>query len=35
MSETRIYVNSYMEKIEGDDTEFTLDLGSNYTFNKI
>jgi hypothetical protein len=33
--ENRIYVNSYMMKTEGDDTEFTLDLGSSYTFNKI
>lgn len=34
--ETRIYLNSYMQKKEeDDDTEFTLDLGAPYTFNKI
>ena len=35
MSETRIYVNSYMQKIEGDDTEFEVDLGATYDFNYI
>ena len=33
--ENRIYINSYMQKLDGDDTEFTLDLGSLHTFNKI
>jgi hypothetical protein len=33
--ENRIYLNSYLQKKEGDDTEFTLDLGAPYTFNKL
>lgn len=34
--ENRIYLNSFMQKkTEDDDTEFTLELGAPYTFNKI
>lgn len=33
--EQRIYVNSYMMKSSGDDTEFEIDLGAMYDFNYI
>lgn len=36
MAENRVYCNSYMQKKDGsDDTEFVLDLGAPYTFNRI
>jgi hypothetical protein len=35
MAEERIYVNSYMMKTTGDDTQFEVDLGGQYTFDEI
>ena len=34
-TESRIYVNSYMMKTQGDDTSFEVNLGAMYTFDEI
>lgn len=33
--EQRIYVNSYMMKTQGNDTDFEVDLGGLYDFDEI
>ena len=35
MAEQRLYVNSYMMKTSGNDTNFEVDLGGNYEFDEI
>jgi hypothetical protein len=35
MTETRIYVNSYMMKSLGNDTNFEVQLGNLYRFDEI